>query len=63
MEAILPDRLSDAELRSVFLPRDEYVPGGGGGSGLTLVDNGDGTATLAGDTLTDNGDGTLTIAA
>ena len=44
----------------------EARPAGGGGGGIALIDNGDGTATLtlaAGSpaSLTDNGDGTATL--
>ena len=34
-----------------------------GGSGLSVVDNGDGTLTLSGTAIVDNGDGTITIGA
>ena len=36
------------------------TPAGGGG-GISVVDNGDGTATISGSSVTDNGDGTATI--
>ena len=35
----------------------------GGGSSVSITDNGDGTATLSGTGITDNGDGTATITA
>lgn len=40
-----------------------YAPIGSVGSGISLADNGDGTATLTGSGVADNGDGTATITA
>lgn len=52
-------------LDGTYVRLEDYEPGGGGG-GLSVVDNGDGTATLtttsgSSVSLADNGDGTATI--
>jgi len=54
------DGTMSVEVYLGVVPSPEGVDGGGGG--LTIADNGDGTLTLGGNSITDNLDGTLTLA-
>ena len=59
---------ADTEINLKDVVDEDPTPGyeaiayvGGGGGGLTIADNGDGTLTIDGNFITDNLDGTLTL--
>lgn len=67
-------RLDDGPPAPAYDPFPQYITAaeltaalagfsGGGGGGVGLTDNGDGTFALSGTAVADNGDGTYTIAA